>query len=220
LAGQPSESLSVVLRKKWNDFRGGIASMTNYLDYYSTNLEGYLSGPVRSGFQRNGYLPAEDFFCIVIRKASRAKSKVAKRLLHSSNSDTLDEAVRKLTEEISNGGTPEAKMRVLIEKWGFRLPMASAILTILYPEEFTVYDVRVVDALDEESQKELGSIDNRAAVQSLWSGYLEYVNRVKKSAPSELCLRDKDKWLWGQSFLVQLQKNIRENFSKANSDED
>jgi hypothetical protein len=31
--------------------------------------------------------------------------------------------------------------------WGLRLPMASAILTILYPEDFTVSDVRVCQML-------------------------------------------------------------------------
>ena len=38
-------------------------------------------------------------------------------------------------------------MRILIEDWAFRLPMASAILTVLYPDSFTVYDIRVCSEL-------------------------------------------------------------------------
>jgi hypothetical protein len=44
-------------------------------------LEDYLFSEVRSRFHKQGYLSAEDFFCIVIWKANRAKSKVAARLL-------------------------------------------------------------------------------------------------------------------------------------------
>jgi hypothetical protein len=189
--------------------------MTDYRNYYSSNLEGYLLGPVRDGFQRNGFLSAMDFFCIVIWKANRAKSKIAKRLLDDSKCNSLDEVVRKLTEEISNAKTAEEKMRVLVEKWKFRLPMASAILTILYPEEFTVYDVRVAGALDEKNRTELDKLDYRTEFQSLWLGYKEFIGWVNKSAPPELPLRDKDRFLWGESFFLQLEKDIGENFSKT-----
>lgn len=50
-----------------------------YLDYYY--LEQYLFDVVSARFQTVGTLSAFDFFCIVIWKANRAKSKVAKRLL-------------------------------------------------------------------------------------------------------------------------------------------
>lgn len=156
----------------------------------------------------------------MIWKATRAKSKTAKRLLRDSNCANLNEVVRTVTEEISNAGTAEAKMRILVEKWKFRLPMASAILTILYPEEFTVYDVRVASALGEENRTELGGLDNRPKFESLWTGYVKFIACVNKSAPSGLCLRDKDRWLWGKSFFLQLQKDIGESFSSTNSQED
>jgi hypothetical protein len=121
--------------------------------------------------------------------------------------------VRKLTEDVAQVGTPEARMRVLIEKWKFALPMAAAILTILYPEEFTIYDVRVAGVIDEEHQAKLVHLGNRTAFASLWPGYCEYMDWVNRSAPTMLSLRDKDRHLWGKSFFLQLQKDTREKFS-------
>ncbi|SRR6266702_85878 len=187
--------------------------MTDYRDYYLSNLEGYLLGQVRTNFLQLGYLSASEFFCIVIWKANRAKSKIARKLLRDSGCNSLDQAVHKLTEDVAQAGTAEARMRVIVEKWKFGLPMASAILTILYPEEFTIYDVRVAGVIDEENQTKLVHLGNRTAFASLWSGYCEYMGWVNRSAPTTLSLRDKDRHLWGKSFFLQLQKDIRENFS-------
>jgi hypothetical protein len=71
--------------------------MTDYRSYYLSNLEGYLLGQVRPNFLRMGFLSASEFFCIVIWKANRAKSKIAKKLLRHSACKSLDESVRKLT---------------------------------------------------------------------------------------------------------------------------
>ncbi len=187
--------------------------MTDYRNYYLGNLEGYLLGQVQANFQRLGFLSAPEFFCIVIWKANRAKSKIARKVLRESGCINLEEAVRKLTEGIAQAGTAEAKMRVLVAKWGFALPMASAILTILYPEEFTVYDVRVASVIDEENDTNFVHLGNRTAFARLWSGYSEYRDRVRQSAPLTYSLRDKDRHLWGKSFFVQLEEDIRENFS-------
>jgi hypothetical protein len=187
--------------------------MTDYRNYYLSNLESYLLEQVRPNFLRIGFLSASEFFCIVIWKAHRAKSKIAKKLLRGSGFKSLNEAVRKLTEDVAQAGTAEARMRVLVGKWRFALPMASAILTILYPEEFTIYDVRVAGIVDEENQTELVHLGNRTAFASLWSGYSEYMDWVKRSAPSAFSLRDKDRHLWGKSFFLQLQRDIQENFS-------
>ncbi len=118
----------------------------NYLDIY--NLETYLFETVRSRFNDQGHLSAFDFFCIMIWKANRAKSKVAKKLL-AKGYDTLDGAVYDLTQGLSNLSSPEDRLRYLWDwgGWEFYLPMASAILTVLYPDDFTVYDVRVCTSL-------------------------------------------------------------------------
>ena len=194
--------------------------MASYLDYYLSNLEGYLLGEVRTNFVQRGYLSSVEFFCIVIWKANRAKSKIARKLLKEAGCGHLEEAVRTLTLDISKAGTREQRMSVMIEKWKFGLPMASAVLTILYPEEFTIYDVRVAQAIDEANKTAFVRLGQRTAFKSLWSGYSDYVECVNQLAPVTLCLRDKDRWLWGQSFLLQLQKDIQENFSSLHFDRD
>jgi hypothetical protein len=192
-------------------------SVTDYREYYLSNFEGHRFRQVQDSFLQQRYLSAFDFFCIIVWKANRVKSKVAKKLLKSASCNSLDKAVRKLTEDVANAGTAKDRMRALVQTWKFRLPMASAILTILYPEEFTVYDVRVTGVLDNENGTKLGRLGNRTDFESLWSGYEEYVHVVKRSAPANLSLRDKDRYLWGKSFFQQLQKDVQQNFSKRTS---
>ncbi len=110
--------------------------------YY--DLEPYLFDTVSRRFAEEHALSALDFFCIVIWKANRAKSKIAARLLAHGDYRDLDTAVRALTSEIAAAPTPKDKLRVLYESWGLLIPTASAILTVLYPSEFTVYDIRVL----------------------------------------------------------------------------
>ncbi len=65
-------------------------------------LDTYLFDTVHKRFRDQGYLSAFDFFCIVVWKANRAKSKIAKRLLEQSKCQDLDTAVRRLTEGIAD----------------------------------------------------------------------------------------------------------------------
>ena len=52
------------------------------MDYRTVyHLECYLECTVKARFHQNKELDAFDFFCIVIWKANRAKSKVTKRIL-------------------------------------------------------------------------------------------------------------------------------------------
>ncbi len=177
----------------------------NYLDYY--HLEQYLFNKVGPGFRKTGKIDASDYFCIIIWKANRAKSKEAKRLL-SKGYKTIQSAVSALAKDIKELKTDKELMSCLIETWGFRLPMASAILSVLYPNKFTVYDVRVCNEIDGYH-----SIQSRK-FEGLWSGYEEFVQKVKSSTPNELNLRDKDRWLWGRSFHNQLINDIKCKFKK------
>lgn len=67
-----------------------------YRKYYF--LEDYLFNEVHRRFHEQGYLAAEDFFCIVIWKSNRAKSKVAERLLLMGKKESdLNKVVEALT---------------------------------------------------------------------------------------------------------------------------
>lgn len=184
----------------------------DYLEIY--NLEVYLFNTVRQRFKEQGYLSAFDFFCIVIWKANRAKSKVAKKLLKNGHS-SLDEAVLDLTQGLSSLSSAEDRLRYLWDwgQWEFYLPMASAILTVLYPEDFTIYDVRVCEALGAYSE-----LRNITKFEKLWPRYMAFRQAVEQSTPTDLSLRDKDRYLWGKSFSHQLTTDIQQGFAKASNE--
>jgi hypothetical protein len=177
---------------------------TDYLKYY--HLEEFLFNDVSNRFRNDGCISAFDFFCIVIWKANRAKSKIAKRLL-SKGDDDLDSAVKALTKSISEANQQKDRLQILMNDWGFRLPMASAILTVLYPEQFTIYDVRVCETL-----QSFQDTQHKKPFDKLWESYEEYIKSVKMAVTEDITLRDKDRWLWGKSFASQLQKSIENKF--------
>jgi hypothetical protein len=178
----------------------------DYLKLY--DLENYLLGEVAEKFKAEGKLDAFDFFCIVIWKANRAKSRVARLLLKRFSS--LDEAVEALTTALNKEQDRKAKMKLLISDWGFNLPMASAILTVLYQHDFTVYDIRVCNVLGNfHKTKERSDFDQ------MWSEYESYVAAVKAAASTISDLRNKDRWLWGKSFSEQLKSDISTSFKSV-----
>ena len=181
---------------------------TEFLKYY--HLEKYLFDDVHKQFQALGHITAFDFFCVVIWKANRSKSRIAKRLLaQAPRYENLDAAVKALTSAIFKAESPKRRLEIISKTWGFRLPMASAILTVLYPDEFTVYDVRVCGMLQAYSD-----IQYKTHFDDLWCGYEKYVQGVKNEANEQAALRDKDRWLWGKSFASQLETDIAKKFQK------
>lgn len=184
------------------------SSMLDYLRYY--DLETYLLEEVRRRFLGEGRLSAFDFFSIVIWKANRAKSKIAHRLLRTAGSDDLDQVVAQLSRSLFEADTPKERLRILMKEWGFLLPMASAVLTVLWPDEFTVYDVRVCDELGDFHR-----ITNRTRFDRIWSEYGDFCEAVRADAPDGLSLREKDRYLWARSAATQLQQEIVGCFGKA-----
>jgi len=178
------------------------------IDLY--HMEKHLFDTVGPSFRETGALSAFDFFCIVIWKANRAKSKVARKLLsHDAGARRgLDAIVRDLTASLYAANGMKERLRLLVEDWGFRLPMATAVLTVLWPDYFTVYDVRVCDALGAHH-----GLQYRTNFAKLWSGYQEFKKDVADKTPQVLSLRDKDRFLWGKSFRMQLESDIKTLFS-------
>lgn len=177
--------------------------MIDYCQVY--NMESYLFDVVRPRFRVQGYLSAFDFFCIVVWKSNRAKSRIARRLLKhdKAGGQDLEGAVRKLTGDLGSETSPKEQLRYLLKEWGFRLPVASAILTVLYPDEFTIYDNRVCDSLGEHH-----NLANLSQFESIWVGYGVFKTHVIEATPDGLSQRDKDRYLWGKSFYEQLTSDI------------
>jgi hypothetical protein len=175
---------------------------TDYLRYY--DLESYLFENVTKKFHENGSIGAFDFFSIVVWKANRAKSVTAKRLRKAKRAgESLDALCHRLTAEVDDAPDPKARFMVLTDQpWGFALPMASAILAVLYPDEFTIYDYRVCEEL-----QDFGNLTHVAHRDRLWSGYSRFLAAVR-TASIEANLRDKDRYLSGRSSARQLQCEI------------
>ena len=113
-----------------------------------------------------------------------------------------------LTQGLACLPDPKERLRYLWGDWGLRLPMASAILTVLYPDDFTIYDTRVCDAI-----KGFHSTGSRSDFERLWAEYVDFRAAVEQAAPKALSLRDKDRYLWGKSFYDQLRRDVEREFS-------
>ena len=172
------------------------------------DLERYLFSTVGPKFARTGQLSAFDFFCIVIWKSNRSKSRAASRLLDVSHAKTLDEAVAELARQLRAAPGPRERFDVVLDGWGFQLPIGSAILTVLWPDEFTIYDYRVCESLNDRGFGDHSRLSSVQHAHRRWTGYSEFVAAVKAAAPNDLPLRDADRALWGLSFAEGLNKDL------------
>ena len=174
------------------------------LRYY--DLEDYLLNEVQDRFKSQGWIGAFDFFSIVIWKANRAKSLIAKRLHKKYPEQGLEQIARNPTRSLHDADDDENRLRILAD-WGFMLPMATAILTILWPDEFTVYDVRVCDELDD-----FRNLDNLGTFEKKWARYGEYRDAVRAAVSQDISLRNKDRYLWAQYGIRRLTTDIAAGF--------
>ena len=116
----------------------------DYRKFYDD--ERYLLDEVGPCFRQTGELDAADFYTVLIWKAERAK-KYHKKRLEKIAGGRFQEAVAQIADDLYRCVDGKRRLELLMSKWSFLLPTASAILTILYPEEFTVYDWRTCDEL-------------------------------------------------------------------------
>lgn len=166
----------------------------NYKKYY--DLENYVFNEVRKNFLKRKYLTAQEFFCIIIWKANRAKTKIKKKL---SITNSISKNVKKITEQIFKANNANDKLDILLKKWNFGMPMATAILSALYPDKFTVYDYRVREQL---------KLKNIYSSKGYFSYFLPKIQaEARKNGVS---LRETDKELWGKSFFEDLEKMLKE----------
>jgi hypothetical protein len=115
-------------------------------------------------------------------------------------------AVSEIAADLHGATGPEQRLGLLLTKWGFRLPTASAILTVLFPDVFTIYDIRVCNALD--AFHKLGGM---TWSPKAWEEYQRFICAVRDAAPQGLSLRDCDRWLWGQDKRGTLRNELIES---------
>lgn len=154
------------------------------------NLEAYLFDEVSARFQQTGTLNAYDFYAIVIWKSNRAKTKIKNGLAQAGL--TTEALMTRLAE----ASTPAAKVATLLDVWGIGLPMASAILSVCYPQEFTVLDYRAWDTL-----QDIGVTGLPSRQPASVDAYLQYCQVCRTFASEhKLSLRDLDRALWAKSW--------------------
>lgn len=173
---------------------------TDYLKFY--DLEHYLFTEVSGRFRRTGKISSADFYMIIIWKANLAKTRIRNRL--SKHEGGFAGAVEALIAALRDADGPAERIEILMKTWRFRLPMATAILTVLYPHEFTVYDPRVCEQLGA-----FEGLSDRQFSETLWDDYCSYMAVVSRAAPSGLSLRDKDRFLWARSFYEGVMKDLQ-----------
>jgi hypothetical protein len=115
----------------------------------------------------------------------------------------LEARCRALIKSLYDAPDQKERLRLLIKDWGLALPMASAILAICWPEEFTVYDYRVRDQIKGFPKLNTGNFEK------LWEHYEEYRTKVTQLVPIGLSLRDTDRYLYGKSNAEQLKRDIK-----------
>jgi len=175
----------------------------DFLQFYDD--EHYLLTKVGPTFRETGRIATLDFHMILIWKADRAKGYHKARLRRLSSKGSYSEAVQTLASELWKADRKE-QLRVLMTKWQFALPTASAILTILYPDEFTVYDYRVREVLGLPK-----NLSYRYFSDSLWCEYEAFIEAVNEATPPQLRLRDKDRYLSGKSYRNDVERDCFES---------
>jgi hypothetical protein len=169
-----------------------MADETDYRDFYDD--EKYLLEAVGERFRQTGKIEPADFYMILVWKANRAKNYHRDRLKDMAGS--FRAAVENIASQLSSSSEDKQRLQILLEKWGFALPTASAILTILYPKDFTVYDGRVCKEVGRAYKNWLG-----------WDEYEEFKKAVIANTPKDYCLRDKDKFLIGRSTRNDIERD-------------
>ncbi len=160
-----------------------------YVKYYF--LENYLFRDVSSNFKKHGYLTPEEFFTIIIWKSNRTKTKILNSI--AKNGKTI----RAIMLEVSRAETPEQKLDILNSVPYIGIPIASAILSVCYPNNFTVADYRACTAIKEYGKEIAGNPTTSR------SAYFEYLRECKELASKHnLSLRDFDRMLWAKDFYT------------------
>jgi hypothetical protein len=168
-----------------------MADETDYRKYYDD--EAYLMA-AGDHFRQTGKIDAADFYMLLMWKANRAKNYHRDRLKDKAGS--FQAAVSSIASELHSSTGQKEKLEILLGKWGFALPTASAILTILYPDDFTVYDYRVCREVGRPYKNWLG-----------WDEYDQFKKAVIANAPKDFSLRDKDRFLIGRSSRKDIERD-------------
>jgi hypothetical protein len=190
-----------------------MAPTQDYRKYY--DLERYLLEDVGQWFRDSGRLRPLDLFLILHWKSPRAKTKALDRL--KARCGTFERATTRIARSLREASDNKERLTLLMRDWGFRFPTATALLTILYPEDFTIYDVRVRSGISFSKIRESYS---ERTWESVWGSYVAYKKRVIKRTPRGFSPRDKDRYLWGRSLFQDARCTLEQRSKRRKRESD
>jgi hypothetical protein len=161
----------------------------NYIEFYDD--EKLLFEKVGPGFRRGVDPSVMHLETLLAWKSDRPGDAHWMRLTKICG-PTMEGAVAALCADIRSAEHHEARLKVLIRKWRFALPTAVTILTVFYPEFFTMYDVRTRRQTNTEDWSQ------RRFTPYLWKHYCEFKDKIVALAPPGVTLRDADRYVMGK----------------------
>lgn len=166
------------------------------------NVETNLFPKVRARFAIDGTLEPIDLMAILVWKANRAKNMHIKRV---GGPEAFCQNAPKLGAALFNAKGNSERLKVALgEPWRFRLPTATALLTVLFPDDFTIYDVRVCEFIPG-----FDGLANRRYSEELYVRYTQFKEAVRSAAPCAQTLREADQYLWGLSWIRNTEDTLR-----------
>ncbi len=147
--------------------------LKEYLKYYF--LEKYLFGEVSKNFRDKGSLTPEEFFAIVIWKRNASKTRIKEGI--GKYREQYGKTIKNITEDIYSAESLKQKLNILAPRkiYGIGISFASAILTVCYPNDFTIADYRAFNSLIKLlDKKEFSDIKEK------FKGLKKYIDKYLK----------------------------------------
>lgn len=168
-----------------------IKELDKYIKLYDT--EKYLFDIIGPQAQKRGYLKFYEFYQICMWKSVRQKQK------YINNKKEIKNKTKKAFLEKEE----KEKIKILCELEGVGIPTASSILTVVFPKEYAVIDIRCLEILREEfNQRKIG----KSISLKTWIEYLKLMRSWAKE--NNISPRKLDMAL----FAMHKKKLEKENF--------
>lgn len=149
-----------------------ITEIKKYIELYDT--ENYLFKVIGPRAKERGCFLFDEFYRICMWKSARQKQRYLR------NKDRIGQISKEAFVEKDEG----RKMEVLCQLEGVSIPMASALLTIVYPDRYAVIDIRCLETL-----REKGYDISKYPSPKIWLKYLDIMRESAKEngvTPREL----------------------------------
>lgn len=142
-----------------------IKEIKKYIEMYDT--ERFLFSVVGELAKKRRFLLFDEFYRICMWKSARQKQR------YISNKNTVEE----ITKDAFQEKNEEKKIQLLCSMRGVGVPTASALLTVVFPKQYAIIDIRCIEML--RSEEFNYKISKYISVKT-WLRYLAIVRDIAK----------------------------------------